>query len=252
MWLKDKQLLNAINRFFKKQYRGLFYNIIYKKYFKNPHHILSHREHRYDLNVTGHLSPYDGMVKKYAKRYGFDWRLLVAQMYQESRFDPKKKSWAGALGLMQVLPRTAKEMGFTNLKDPETSIHAGVKYLDWVRGLFSSELPVTDRMWFSLASYNAGAGHVHDARRLARKKGWSENRWFGHVERAMLLLSKRKYARKARFGYVRGREPVNYVREIRDRFNAYVRLTKGQAPSNESSHSLVVETSSSSSINSTL
>jgi membrane-bound lytic murein transglycosylase F len=81
-------------------------------------------------------------------------------------------------------------------------------------------------MWFTLAAYNAGQGHVKDARRLARQKGWNPNRWFNNVEKAMLLLSKRKYARQARHGYVRGREPVNYVRDIRDRFVAYQRLAE--------------------------
>ena len=163
-------------------------------------------------------------MKKYAREYGFDWRLLVAQMYQESRFNPKAKSWVGARGLMQVMPRTAKELGFKNLQDPDTGIHAGVKYLKWVRERFEPELDVRDRMWFTLAAYNAGQGHVKDARRLARRKGWNPNRWFDNVEKAMLLLSKRKYARRARHGYVRGREPVNYVRDIRNRFIAYQRL----------------------------
>ena len=169
-------------------------------------------------------------MKRHAEQYGFDWRLLVAQMYQESRFDPQAKSWAGALGLMQVLPRTARQMGFDgDLADPEIGIHAGVKYMAWMRERFDPELPVLDRMWFTLAGYNAGAEHVRDARRLARKKGWSSKRWFGNVERAMLLLSQRKYARKARHGFVRGREPVNYVRQIKQRYEAYVRLTESIA-----------------------
>ena len=124
------------------------------------------------------------------------------------------------------MPRTAKELGLSSLEDPETGIHAGVKYLDWVRDRFETELPVKGRMWFALAAYNAGAGHVHDARRLARQKGWNANRWFNHVEKAMMLLSKKKYYKQARHGYVRGREPVNYVRKIRDRYRAYVRQTE--------------------------
>ena len=145
-------------------------------------------------------------------------------MYQESRFNPEAKSWVGAQGLMQVMPRTAKEMGISNLKQPETGIKAGVQYLNWVRDRFEPELNVKARMWFTLAAYNAGQGHVKDARRLARKQGLNPNRWFDNVEKAMLLLSKKKYYSKARHGYVRGREPVNYVREIRSRYRAYIRL----------------------------
>ncbi len=227
VWAVRKQspkLLKALNSFFKKEYRGTFYNIVYKRYFKNDSRIRLHQEGRLAQN-DGALSPYDDLVRNWASKYDFDWRLLVAQMFQESRFDPKAKSNAGALGLMQVLPSTAKQFGITDLHNPALGVQAGVRYMDWVRDRFPQELPVTDRMWFSLASYNAGLGHVIDARRLAAKQGWDRNRWFGNVERAMLLLSQRKYHSKARHGYVRGKEPVNYVSQIRSRYQAYVRLS---------------------------
>ena len=153
-----------------------------------------------------------------------DWRLVVAQMYQESRFDPEAVSFAGAQGLMQVMPRTAREMGYQLPLTVETGIVAGVRYMDWVRARFERHLPLEERLWFTLAAYNAGYGHVYDARRLARQKGLDPDRWFDNVENAMLLLSKQEYARRARFGYVRGREPVNYVRGIRDRYHAYLSL----------------------------
>ncbi len=222
----NPELVAAVNQFIKKQYRSLFYNITYKKYFENAHKIKQYRDQRIDLNPDGTLSPYDAMVKKYSQKYEFDWRLIVAQMYQESRFNPDAESWAGALGLLQVMPKTAKEMGLVNLKLPETGIEAGVKYLSWVRDRFEQELNVKDRMWFILAAYNAGQGHVKDARRLARKQGLNPNRWFDNVEKAMLLLSNKKYYQSARYGYVRGREPVNYVREIRSRYQAYLRLAE--------------------------
>jgi len=220
--VSNPELRDAINQYLKKEYRGLFYNITVKKYFKNPHTIRTHIEFR--ASRTGELSPYDGLVQKYAEQFGFDWRLVVAQMYQESRFNPDARSWAGAVGLMQVLPRTAKSIGFHDVRTPDDGIHAGVKYLDWVRDRFDPELPVEDRMWFTLAAYNAGHGHVRDARRLARKLGLNPNRWFGNVEKAILLLSKRKYARQARHGYCRGAEPVKYVREIKRRYEAYLQV----------------------------
>ncbi|MCW9047227.1 MAG: transporter substrate-binding domain-containing protein [Gammaproteobacteria bacterium] len=219
-------LVSAVNQFIKKQYRSLFYNITYDKYFKNARNIKKHRNQRVDLNPDGTLSPYDTLVKKYALKFEFDWRLIIAQMYQESRFNPKAKSWVGAQGLMQVMPRTAKEMGISNLKQPESGINAGVQYLNWVRDRFEPELNVKDRMWFTLAAYNAGQGHVKDARRLARQQGLNPDKWFDHVEKAMLLLSNKKFYRKARHGYVRGREPVKYVREIRNRYRAYIRLAQ--------------------------
>ncbi len=220
------KLLEEINNYIRKEYRGEFYNITRRKYFEKPKTIKKRLEQRVDRGDNNALSPYDDFAKEYASQYHFDWRMIVAQMYQESRFDPNAKSWAGARGLMQVMPRTAKQLGVKDIKNPKQSVEAGVKYLDWLRDRFEAELPVKDRMWFTLAAYNAGAGHVHDARTLARQKGWESNRWFGNVESAMLLLSKRKYSKKAKHGYVRGSEPVKYVREIRDRYQAYVKLTQ--------------------------
>lgn len=222
----NPKLKKAVDAYVKKEYRGLFYNVTYKKYFENPKRTRVQGRDGIGGDDDGALSPYDDLVRKYARRYGLDWRLVVSQMYQESRFDPTAKSWVGALGLMQVLPRTAKELGLTDLRDPETGLHAGVKYLDWLRKRFEPELNVADRTWFALASYNAGVGHVRDARRLAAKKGWDPDRWFDNVEKAMLLLSQKEHARQAAHGYVRGREPVNYVREIRERFQAYAKLTE--------------------------
>jgi membrane-bound lytic murein transglycosylase F len=94
--------------------------------------------------------------------------------------------------------------------------------MDWVRERMSYINPEEDQLiWFSLAAYNAGAGHVRDAVTLARKKGWNPRRWFGNVEKAMLLLSKNQYAKKARHGYVRGHEPVHYVRAIKNRYDTF-------------------------------
>ena len=89
----------------------------------------------------------------------------------------------------------------------------------------SSDLFAEDQLWFAVAAYNTGPGHVLDARREARQLGWDDHRWFGHVERAMPLLSRPEYAQHARHGYLSGRRPVAYVRLIRDRYGAYINLT---------------------------
>jgi membrane-bound lytic murein transglycosylase F len=226
----DKQLKAALDKFFKKEYKGLYYNISYKKYFESPRGISKRQTARVASETPGQISPYDELFKKHAETHGFDWRMILAQAYQESRFDPDRKSWAGAEGLLQVMPRTARAHGFgdSDLSDPEVGIAAGVEYLSWVRDRFPSELSIKDRMWFALAAYNAGAGHVHDARTLARRKGWNPDVWFDNVEKAMLLLSKPEYHKKAKYGYVRGTEPVHYVRNIRDRYRVYVQAL-GQA-----------------------
>jgi membrane-bound lytic murein transglycosylase F len=129
-----------------------------------------------------------------------------------------------------VLPQTGEQLGAPELDDPVANIRAGVEYLAWVRERFEDDLPYWERMWFTLAAYNAGHGHVVDARRLAEELGYDPDRWFGNVERAMLLLSRPEYARKARHGYCRGSEPVSYVREIRSRYEAYLETLTASVP----------------------
>jgi len=221
---RNPKLKQALDEFVTRIYKNEYYNVIYNKYFKSRRSVQRLARGRVIDPVNGQISPYDKLVRKYADRYGFDWRLVTAQMYQESRFNPTARSQVGARGLMQLMPRTAKAMGIENAADPASSIQGGIKYLDWLRDRFDDKLPISERNWFTLAAYNAGAGHVQDARRLAGKMGLDPDRWFGHTEEAMLLLSKREYAKTARFGYVNGLEPVNYVSDIKRRFEAYVEL----------------------------
>jgi membrane-bound lytic murein transglycosylase F len=226
---RNPELKQALNEFVKRIYKSEFYNVIYLEYFKNRRSVQRLARGRIIDPSKGQISPYDELVRKYSDRYGFDWRLVTAQMYQESRFDPRAKSHIGARGLMQLMPRTAKEMGVKDISDPASSIRGGVKYLDWLRDRFDADLAISDRLWFTLASYNAGSGHVQDARRLAGQLGHDPDRWFGHTEQAMLLLENKQYAKKARYGYVNGSEPVNYVRDIKQRFEAYVDLSRDVA-----------------------
>ena len=219
---QNKQLEQFVNRFVKKTYRGLEYNMAKNKYFKNKRH--AKKAIASNASVTGQISPYDATIKKYASKYSLDWRLLSAQAFQESRFNPLAKSWVGARGLFQVMPATGAEMGFTKLENPEVGTHAGVKYMRRMVDRFDPSLPYRQRIRFALASYNAGYGHVMDARRLAAKRGWDPDRWFGNVEKAMILLEQPRYYRKARYGYCRGSEPVQYVSNIQLLYDNYVKL----------------------------
>ncbi|WP_428819310.1 transporter substrate-binding domain-containing protein [Microbulbifer sp. MCCC 1A16149] len=177
------------------------------------------------------LSPYDKLVKGESLVYNFDWRLVVAQMWQESNFNPKAISPVGAQGLMQVMPMTGEEMGYPPpLFEPDRNIQAGVKYLNWIRERIEPTLPAVDRLWFTLASYNAGYGHLLDARRLAKELGLNPDTWFGNVELAMLKLAEPQYFNNARYGYVRGTEPVQYVRKISHLYRAYTDVA-GAEPS---------------------
>ena len=221
---EEKKLKSEVDRWIQKNYRGLFYNMIMTKYFKNTKQMrIAASEERTDLE--GGISPYDDLIKKYAKMYEFDWRLITAQMYQESQFDPKAKSWVGALGLMQVMPQTAKELKLPNVTDPEEGIHAGIKLLARYAAVFNSpDIKEKDRLRFAIASYNCGLGHVLDGRTLAREHKLDPNKWFGNVEKVLPLLARPAVARKARHGYCRCDEPVKYVSEIQARYEGYSKL----------------------------
>ena len=214
-------LLAALNQYVKEEKGGLFFNMMKKRYFKNKRTIAKAKD-SLRVDLSGRLSPYDELVKKYARQYGQDWRLITAQMYQESKFDPQATSWVGARGLMQIMPVTGQELGFTDLHDPEDNIHAGVKYMHQLANRFDSNIPIEERMRFALAAYNVGYGHLLDARRLAREKGWNPDQWFGHVEQAMRLLAKPAYYKRARYGFCRCGQPVHYVGNIQEMYDAYV------------------------------
>ncbi|MAC15809.1 MAG: ABC transporter substrate-binding protein [Alcanivorax sp.] len=217
---EQQALEEQLNSYIARHYRGLNYNITYNRYFREKKTINTHEAYRVGSGKA--ISPYDELVKSEALKYGLDWRLITSQMYQESRFNPKARSFAGAQGLLQVMPRTGRQLGYSNLTRPENGVAAGVAYMDWLEQRFPARLDLAEKLYFTLAAYNAGHGHVEDARRLAERLGKDPDKWFGNVEEAMLLLSRPEYARQARYGYVRGAEPVKYVRQIKNRYLGYV------------------------------
>lgn len=219
----DVQLLTALNEYVEKEYHSKFYNTLHSRYIEHSEKINAREKY---LAQVDQLSPYDNLIQKYAEQYGFDWRLIVAQMYQESRFDPDATSHVGAEGLMQIMPETAEDIGAQNLDDPADSIKAGVKYLAMLRDQFENDLVLEDRTWFSLASYNAGFGRVKRARQLATEMGLDADRWFGNVEKAMLVLAKPYKKDGELIHNCRCGETVVYVHEIRALYNNYVRLTQ--------------------------
>jgi peptidoglycan lytic transglycosylase F len=221
----QSELKKEIDDFMKRLYKGTFYNIMVNKYFKDLKGRRSDQRFRADRG--GQLSPYDALIKKHSRAHEMDWRLITAQMYQESGFNPKATSWVGAKGLMQVMPRTAQELRIDNLEDPNNGILAGTRVMARYSNYFNSpEISAKDRIRFALASYNCGPGHVYDARDLAKEIGLDPNKWFGNVEKAMLLLSKREIAKKVRYGYCRCEEPVNYVSQIQNRYDHYVQIVR--------------------------
>jgi membrane-bound lytic murein transglycosylase F len=215
----SKALLAEVNAFIKQEYKGKTYNTLFTKYFRSERRVKEQQ-----AGAASGISPYDELAKKYAAQYGLDWRFVIAQMYTESHFDPQAKSWVGAVGLMQVMPKTAASLGFSRLAQPEEQVHAGVRYMSDLLKRIDPGMDLRQRLRFALAAYNAGLGHVMDARELAKERGLDASRWFDHVEQAMLLLEKKEFAERARHGYCRGRDVVRYVSQIQSKYDAYVVL----------------------------
>ena len=175
----------------------------------------------------GKISIYDDLFKKYAKEIDWDWRIIASLAYTESNFDTTAVSWAGALGLMQLMPRTARIMGMPEgmEQNAEESIKAAVKYIGVMCDDYA-EIPKEERIKFVLAAYNSGEGHVNDARALAEKYGADKNLWTDNVEKYLLLKSNEQYFKDpvVKFGYFRGSTTYAFVREILERVERYEEL----------------------------
>jgi membrane-bound lytic murein transglycosylase F len=200
---------------------------LYQKYFVDSRGYRERIADAYLASETGRLGPFDALFREHAPTLGWDWRLLASQAFQESRFDPRATSWAGAMGVLQLMPGTARQYGVSDAYDPAQNVAGAVRFLDWLQTEFWPErVPdEEERLKFVLASYNAGPGHVDDARRLTEKYGGDQNTW---TDVAYWLL--RKSEREVytdpvvRHGFCRGLEPVTYVGRILDRYNHYLQF----------------------------
>ena len=217
------ELMNELNRWIEEKKNGPLFDNLYRKYFIDRRRYLERVQSEYLTSTTGKLSEYDPLIKQYAGELGWDWRLLASQAFQESRFKPAAKSWAGATGLLQLMPATAREFGVTNALDPADNVQGAVKFLKWLQNYWAKRIPdENERLKFILASYNTGAGHVEDAQRLAEKYGGNPQLW-EDVSYWLLQKSTQQYSSDAvvKFGFCRGLEPVNYVSNILERFDHY-------------------------------
>lgn len=216
------QLAKAANEWHEKNMTSPAYTASMKRYFEiskaMPHSpILSLRE--------GKISHYDDLFKKYAKEIDWDWRMLASLAYTESNFDTTAVSWAGAKGLMQLMPATARAMGMPPgmEQNPEESIKAAVKYIAATNRSLSMIPDKNERLKFILAAYNAGLGHVNDAMALAEKYGKNKFVWDNNVDDYILLKSNEEYFTDpvCKNGYFRGIETYNFVRDITARYETY-------------------------------
>ena len=165
--------------------------------------------------VDSRLAAYRPLFEAAADKHGFDWRLLAAQSYQESHWDPEARSSTGVRGLMMLTLPTAREVGIEDRLDPAQSIEGGAIYLRRIYDRLPDSIVEPDRLWFALAAYNVGFGHLEDARVLADREGLDPNMW-ADVSDMLPRLTRSQYYRTVRFGYARGYEPVHYVRKVRE------------------------------------
>ena len=209
---KSIELLERMNAFLKVAKKSGKFDAIYNKYYGDTQSFDYVDLTAFHQRIKSRLSRYSPFIKAAAKKHGFDWRLIAAQIYQESHLNPWAKSRAGARGLMQIMPATAKSLGISDSFDPVQNINGGVRYLkklyehfDMVKG--------KDRLLIALAAYNIGQGHIYDARKLAKKKGLDPNKWES-LSKILPLLRYRKYYKHTKYGFCRGTEPVRYIKQI--------------------------------------
>lgn len=178
------------------------------------------------------LPKYQSIFEKHGQEV--DWKLLAAISYQESHWNPNARSPTGVRGMMMLTLPTAKQMGIKSRLDVEESIRGGAKYIKRMIDRMPERIPYPDRLWFALASYNVGFGHLNDARIITQRQGGDPDRWV-EVKSRLPLLKQKKYYKKTRYGYARGDEPVNYVENIRRYYDTLEWMTENSLSEEEKS-----------------
>lgn len=210
----NNELLEKINTFFQEMEEKGELKELYRKYYGVAESFDYFDLKKFHERIETRLPRYVDTIKEESEKYGLDWRLVAAQVYQESHFNPRARSYTGVKGLMQVTLETAREMGIKNRLDPIQSLKAGIRYLNKLYLRFDDIENVEERLYFAMASYNIGYGHMRDAQKIAKKKGLDPHKWEA-MKQVLPYLTKRKYYKKTRYGYARGKEAITYVERIR-------------------------------------
>ena len=208
---------------------GLIANIE-EKYFRQFNYV----------DTKSYLNSIEAILPKFEPLFtkhkgNLDWRLLAAIAYQESHWNPDATSPTGVRGMMMLTKDTAERMKITDRTDPEQSIKAGSEYLHWLIEQIPDSINNDDRIWFALAAYNMGLGHLLDARRLTKSLGGNADNWLD-VKKNLPLLAEKRYYTNLKYGYARGYEAVQYVENIRRYMNSimnYYRVQQNQSDKNE-------------------
>ena len=212
------ELLAAVNQYHVQTERSGLRKILYEKYFTTPHFLRSDES----TIFSNRLSQYDPLIARYAEQAGFDWRLIAALIFEESRFDPKRRSRRGARGLMQVTRIAARQVGVKDFRSLHGNLEAGVKYLRFLLQQFPDGR-VQDRLAFALSGYLLGPSRVRAAQQLAQVLGYAPHCWTDSVERVFPLLEDAEYYRQINASFIPGGEAVRYVNAILKRYELYTR-----------------------------
>lgn len=186
---------------------------------------------KYLLPGGASLSIYDHIYKENAEKLGWDWKLLAALSFEESRFDPYAMSKVGARGLLQMMPKTGYRFGLTeqNFVDPQENIKAGTRYLNSLQRIFRSIEDPEERAKFVLASFHAGVGHILDARAIARKYGYDPDIWDNNVASCLILKSETDIYQDSalvKCGYFKGETTLEHVSNITNRYQEFSQRIK--------------------------
>ncbi len=221
------KLLSEINKWLEKEEKKLI-PTLYSKYFLNSKNSYFRNTSAFSSLAGNRISVYDELIQQGAEELGWDWRLLASLVYKESKFDTTAISYAGAQGLLQLMPVTLARFGVENPNDPGESLMGGIRYLRYLDKFWIERVPETyERIKFILASYNIGQGHVEDAWRLALKYGKNVQEWESVAE-FLELKSDPEYYRDplVKSGYAKGHLAVNYVKDVLSIFESYKALVE--------------------------
>jgi len=207
-----RNLLHRINCFFKTIKENGKFKEIYDKYYANIDTFDYVDLRAYHRRLKSRLPKYKKIIMEAADYHGFDWRLIAAQIYQESHFNSKARSRSGAKGLMQLTSSTARSLGVKNILNPEQNINAGVQHLKDLYNYFDKAEGL-NRLFIALAAYNVGQGHILDARNIAREMNLDPDKWSSLLT-TLPRLTHPKHYKKAIYGYCRGTEPIEYLNKI--------------------------------------
>ena len=223
----DVSLLNEINRFLANAKQSGLIQQLTERYYGHVDTLGYVGANAFAQHLQKRLPSYEGSFRDAAKVHSVDWRLLAAMGYQESHWLPTATSKTGVRGLMMLTNRTAKAMGVSNRLDPKQSIQGGARYIALLIKRLPESIYEADRIWFALAAYNVGLGHLEDARKLTAAEGLDPNKWLD-VKSILPRLAQKQWYSKTRYGYARGGEPVHFVNNIRRYYDILTWLTQPQ------------------------